>query len=69
MEQALDFDWALEHIIDREDLSKLLERLANICQSKAEHLRSNDERTAKLWERAGNNVYTVCASKAVENVS
>lgn len=45
----------LEQCIDQTGLSQVVEHLSEICDAKAEHLRSNwqDQDTARSWERAG----------------
>ena len=44
----------LENMVDRTDLSKVVNDLIEICHAKAEHLRSNwqDEQAARLWEKS-----------------
>jgi hypothetical protein len=51
----------LETILDSSSLSKTLELLAEVCQDKAEHIRTNwqDEGLAKLWNRAGNKISAI----------
>ncbi len=43
----------LEDLIDKSSLTDVLNLLANICNEKADHLRSDwqDEQSAKGWER------------------
>lgn len=43
----------LESLVDEDSLSDVLNVLVNICEGKAEHLRSNwqDEAAAKLWHK------------------
>lgn len=48
----------LEDVIDSVGLSAFLDRVADICHAKAEHVQSTwqDVYLAKLWERAGNKI-------------
>ena len=43
----------LEALVDKADLSTVLETLVDICNGKAEHLRTNwqDENEAKAWDK------------------
>lgn len=48
----------LEGMIDKHGLQSVLESIAEICNGKGDHLRSNwqDEPAAKLWEKAARTV-------------
>ena len=63
---------ALEAMIDADDLSSVLDAVAEICYGKAEHLRSNwqDEIGGKIWERAGRYIQqnVVCAAKITDTI-
>ena len=58
---------ALEDIMDKSSLEKVLESLANICYEKAEHLRENwqDYTAAKIWDKAAHVVDRAAANVPV----
>lgn len=62
---------ALEALVDANNLSDVLAALAEVCDGKAEHLRSNwqDEPAAKAWQKAANRVDDYAHSVAVVEVS
>lgn len=50
-----DDEVALEALVDRYDLDRVLDMLADICHGKADHLLTNwqDPRAARAWTKAG----------------
>jgi hypothetical protein len=48
----------LERLVDTTGVANVLEALAAVCHEKVDHVRSqyDDEKTARLWERAGNKI-------------
>ena len=62
-----DLKRQLETLIDKDSLQYVLSTIAEICHEKAEHLRENwqDNNTAKIWDKAGNNVAAVLSKVTV----
>jgi hypothetical protein len=48
----------LERLVDTDGVAHVLSALAIVCHEKADHVRASyaDERTARLWEKAGNKI-------------
>lgn len=61
----------LEQLIDSHGVTHALERVAEICSGKAEHIRSNwqDESLASDWDAAAARIVTCAGSPAVSRVS
>lgn len=62
---------ALEMLVDRIGLSAVLEALGTICDEKADHIRSSydDNRTARIWKRAGWRLRDTATTGSVKSVS
>lgn len=61
----------LEQIIDAQGLATVLERVADICGAKAEHLRVNwqDQSSARSWDKAARAVLRCSADPRVRSLS
>lgn len=61
----------LESLLDGTNASYLISALAEICQEKADHLRTNwqDENAAKAWDRAGLYLFKVSETASIRTIS
>lgn len=57
----------LEALIDRHDLARVIDALAEVCGEKADHLRENwqDNESAEVWESARVKVEALASDIAV----
>ena len=62
---------ALEELVDRIDLSGVLEHLSVIASEKAEHLRHawQDDSTARYWDAAARYLDTASVRRAIVDTS
>lgn len=58
---------ALEALVDRHTAKGVLNALSQICEDKAEHVRTNwqDENLAKNWDHVGQRCYELAAKVSV----
>ncbi len=61
----------LEALVDGSTLTEVLSALANICEEKCDHLRSNwqDANAAMAWQHASTKVWKAAESAQVARVS